>query len=231
MSHEIREIFLVLFFWEVTTIWSEEFDKSRRHTLKPLQSIESHDSQLRKQVATRMLKIGAVIGGNFPHITRTVMYTNVDPNVQFRSTFIKELCRNPKPMTDQLSVFNNRSRDLTGLPSSRLQQHRGGDGGSCRRGKCYFAIPRKVFKEVKRVLVKGGSVVFLEHVGFPNGTWQKLLQSAVTPLWKITCCNCHLNRDSVKEIENAGFLKVTAHYNIADMNVLLRRQACGMAVL
>ncbi|KAL3259514.1 hypothetical protein MRX96_002145 [Rhipicephalus microplus] len=47
-------------------------------------------------------------------------------------------------MTDQLSVFNNRSRDLTGLPSSRLQQHRGGDGGSCRRGKCYFAIPRSL---------------------------------------------------------------------------------------
>ncbi|KAL3189579.1 hypothetical protein MRX96_002614, partial [Rhipicephalus microplus] len=96
---------------------------------------------------------------------------------------------------------------------------------------CSVKNPRKVLKEVKRVLVKGGSVVFLEHVGFPNGTWQRLLQSAVTPLSRITCCNCHLNRDSVKEIENAGFSKVTAHYIDAEMNVLLRRPAYGMAVL
>ncbi|KAL3200878.1 hypothetical protein MRX96_013138 [Rhipicephalus microplus] len=74
-------------------------------------------------------------------------------------------------MTDQLSVFNNRSRDLTGLPSSRLQQHRGGDGGSCRRGKCYFTIPRvsksELDEKVVKVAIHGPVEEYLAH---PNSS-------------------------------------------------------------
>ncbi|KAL3190062.1 hypothetical protein MRX96_020387 [Rhipicephalus microplus] len=82
-------------------------------------------------------------------------------------------------MTDQFSVFNNRSRDLTGLPSSRLQQHRGGDGGSCRRGKCYFAIPRRwtflgsekcaqwIDEKVVKVAIHGPVEEYLAH---PNSS-------------------------------------------------------------
>ncbi|XP_037521129.1 putative methyltransferase-like protein 7A [Rhipicephalus sanguineus] len=96
---------------------------------------------------------------------------------------------------------------------------------------CSVKDSSKVLKEAKRVLVNGGSLIFLEHVGFPVGTWQRFVQNAVTPLWKITCCNCHLNRDSVRQIENAGFSHVTAHYTDADTSVLLRRQAYGIATL
>ncbi|KAL1478993.1 hypothetical protein MTO96_052237 [Rhipicephalus appendiculatus] len=171
LSRKVRELFFMVFFWEVSTIWSETFDNSRRCALKPLQFIESHDPQLRKEGAIRMLEIGAGLGGNFAHISRTVKYTNVDPNAQFRSACLKELRRNPK----------------------------------------------------------GGSLIFLEHVAFPDGAWQRLLQNVVTPLWRITCCNCHLNRESVKQIEDAGFSNVTAHYIDADINVLLRRQVYGIA--
>ncbi|KAL3189580.1 hypothetical protein MRX96_001535 [Rhipicephalus microplus] len=83
LSRKVQELFLVLFFWAVTTIWFEELDKSKCYALKPLQFIESHDPQIRKQGVIRMLEIGAGMGGNSPPITRPVTSTNADSNAQF----------------------------------------------------------------------------------------------------------------------------------------------------
>ncbi|KAL3260302.1 hypothetical protein MRX96_046306 [Rhipicephalus microplus] len=58
-------------------------------------------------------------------------------------------------MTDQLSVFNNRSRDLTGLPSSRLQQHRGGDGVPDNKHRWHSL--RQKFLRLRKAYVKSGS--------------------------------------------------------------------------
>ncbi|XP_049528069.1 thiol S-methyltransferase METTL7B-like [Dermacentor silvarum] len=90
---------------------------------------------------------------------------------------------------------------------------------------CSVKNPREVLEKAKRVMVKGGTLIFLEHVAFHRGTWQRLVQNAVTPLWTITCCNGHLNRDSVQQIEDAGFSRVMAYYIDADIDVILRRQA------
>ncbi|KAH7937437.1 hypothetical protein HPB49_012419 [Dermacentor silvarum] len=81
----------------VTTIYCETFTNGRRCALKPLLSLKSHDPRLRQKDAIRVLEIGARLGGNFEHITRTVKYTNVDPNVKFGSAFLRQLQRNPKP--------------------------------------------------------------------------------------------------------------------------------------
>ncbi|XP_070395464.1 thiol S-methyltransferase TMT1B-like [Dermacentor albipictus] len=51
---------------------------------------------------------------------------------------------------------------------------------------CSVQDGRKVLEEAKRVLVKGGQLIFLEHVAHPKWTWPRLLQSLITPLWKIT---------------------------------------------
>ncbi|XP_075553476.1 thiol S-methyltransferase TMT1B-like [Dermacentor variabilis] len=211
-----------MFFWEVITIWSEAFSKSRRCALKPLQSLKSRDSQLRQEGAIRVLEIGAGLGGNFEHITRAIKYTNVDPNVEFGSAFLRQLRRNPKVELEQW--IQGYGEDMSQLASSHF------DVVMFTYLLCSVKNARKVLEEAKRVMVKGGTLIFLEHVAFPEGTWQRLLQNAVTPLWKVTCCNCHLNRDSVKQIEDAGFSYVTAKYIDADTNVLLSRHAYGIAI-
>lgn len=220
---KIRELFFVAFFRLVMVIWNEEFCGCRLQALEPLQSLQSHDPKLREQGAIRVLEIGAGLGGNFPHITRPIKYTNVDPNEEFGSSFLKELRRNPKIELEQW--IKGYGENMCDLPSGHF------DVVMFSYLLCSAKDSRKVLEEVKRVLVKGGSLVFLEHVGFPHGTWQRLVQNAVTPLWKVTCCNCHLNRDSVKQIEDAGFSHVTARYIDLHMTVLLRRQAYGTAVL
>ncbi|XP_049528174.1 putative methyltransferase-like protein 7A [Dermacentor silvarum] len=95
---------------------------------------------------------------------------------------------------------------------------------------CSVKNGRDVLDEVKRVLVKGGHLIFLEHIAFPRGTWQRALQNLMTPLWMFFCCNCHLNRDSAELIEAAGFSHVSASYVNVEMGLVLNNQAYGFAI-
>lgn len=58
--------------------------------------------------------------------------------------------------------------------------------------------------EVYRVLKPGGSFVFIEHV-LPQHPFLKNVFRVITPLWKRMAHNCHLNRETLKSIETAGF--------------------------
>ncbi|XP_077486150.1 thiol S-methyltransferase TMT1A-like [Amblyomma americanum] len=95
---------------------------------------------------------------------------------------------------------------------------------------CSAKDGRRVLEEAKRVLCKGGHLIFLEHVAYPRDTWQRLLQHAMTPLWTIFCCNCHLNRESEKLIESVGFSQVTIRYVHVPLGIVINHQAYGIAV-
>lgn len=65
---------------------------------------------------------------------------------------------------------------------------------------CSVADPLKSLEEMRRVLRPGGRLLLLEHVAMPQPA-MKGLQDAMTPLWKRTMGNCHLNRDTAKAVE------------------------------
>ena len=58
--------------------------------------------------------------------------------------------------------------------------------------------------EVRRVLVPGGRLLFLEHVRADDARTARL-QDRVTPIWKRIGHGCHPNRATVAAIETAGF--------------------------
>lgn len=69
---------------------------------------------------------------------------------------------------------------------------------------CTVADPEQVLGELRRVLVAGGSLHFLEHGIAPSAgvaRWQRLLD----PLEKRVADGCHLTRDAPALIRNAGF--------------------------
>ena len=62
--------------------------------------------------------------------------------------------------------------------------------------------------EIRRVLRPGGRLVFLEHVAAPRGTWRRRVQDAVTPCCRWLADGCHMNRETGRHIEQAGFAGV-----------------------
>ena len=57
--------------------------------------------------------------------------------------------------------------------------------------------------EVRRVLVPGGRLLFLEHVR-ADGARAARMQDRVTPIWRRIGHGCHPNRATVAAIEDAG---------------------------
>ena len=70
---------------------------------------------------------------------------------------------------------------------------------------CSVKDQNTVFREIKRVLKRGGGLVFLEHVAAAQGTSRRRWQNIVNPLWRTLMGNCHLNRETEQSILTAGF--------------------------
>ena len=68
---------------------------------------------------------------------------------------------------------------------------------------CTVPDQETALDEVRRVLRPGGRLLFIEHVraAEPMARWQDRLE----PLWRRLLGGCHLNRDTVAAIEEAGF--------------------------
>lgn len=222
-SRKLRENYFVFFYQFIDVIWADALAKPRRKTLSALDGLQSHDPQLRERGILRLLEIGAGTGANFKHITRPLKYTNVDPNQEFQSICQEELKKYPQIEMERW--FQSYGEDMGELKDQHY------DVVLLTYIFCSVLDPLKVLKEAKRVLVKGGRLIYLEHVGYPKGTWERLWQDVVNPLWKVVGCNCHVNRDCHQDlIKKAGFENVTCNYIVVDMPTLINRHVYGEAV-
>ena len=59
--------------------------------------------------------------------------------------------------------------------------------------------------EINRVLKPDGKFIFLEHVAAEEGSNRRKWQNRVNPFWRKLAGNCHLNRETEKQIVDAGF--------------------------
>ncbi|WP_428415054.1 class I SAM-dependent methyltransferase [Methylibium sp.] len=69
---------------------------------------------------------------------------------------------------------------------------------------CTIPDAAQALKEVYRVLVPGGRLLFLEHGAAPDSTVRRW-QDRITPYWRPLAGGCHLNREMPGLIESAGF--------------------------
>ncbi|KAL1468820.1 hypothetical protein MTO96_025163 [Rhipicephalus appendiculatus] len=170
----------------------------------------------------RVLEIGAGSGANFGFLRRKVRYWNVDPNTEFQNFFLETVKKYPKVEMERWVV--GYGEDMGDVPAGHF------DAVIVTHLLCSVHSPEKVLHECRRVLVKGGRLVFMEHVAQPKGSVGRMLQNMLTPLWSVICCGCCLNRDSGELIRNAGFSEVHLKETNVDMPVILTRHVYGYAV-
>lgn len=73
---------------------------------------------------------------------------------------------------------------------------------------CTVENPRQVVAEVHRILKPGGRFLFLEHVSAPPGSGLHRVQGVLQRPWRWLFEGCHLNRDTHRVLQEAGFARI-----------------------
>jgi SAM-dependent methyltransferase len=144
-----------------------------------------------------VLEIGAGTGLNLPRYRGARRVVALEPDPRFRSRLAARAGRAPVPA----EVVAGVAEDLP-FPDATF------DTVVCSLALCSVGNLDRAVAEIARVLRPGGAVHLLEHV---RGTgrlarWQRRL----TPLHRRIAGGCHLDRDPLGALSDAGFSVATA---------------------
>jgi ubiquinone/menaquinone biosynthesis C-methylase UbiE len=146
------------------------------------------------QASGRVLEIGVGTGANFPHYGAAVRsVTAVEPSGGMN----RRGAQNRKDA--QVPV-----RLVAGSAERLPFREAAFDTAVAVFVLCTIPDAPEALEEIRRVLVSGGRLLFLEHVRAPDPgveRWQRRLQ----PLWGRLACGCVLSRDTERRIVEAGF--------------------------
>jgi ubiquinone/menaquinone biosynthesis C-methylase UbiE len=142
----------------------------------------------------RVLELGVGTGRNLPYYPFDVAYlAAVDPNEVMLDRARKRAWTVPFPV----DLIEASADDLPFEEASF-------DAVVATLTFCTIPESRKALLEVRRVLKRGGDFRLLEHVrmGQKPIDW---LQEKATPIWKRVAGGCHLDRDTLAAVREAGF--------------------------
>jgi ubiquinone/menaquinone biosynthesis C-methylase UbiE len=102
---------------------------------------------------------------------------------------------------------------------------------TCMLVLCSVPDLKESLGEIRRVLVPGGRLVFMEHVAADLRPDRLKWQRRLEPLWKRISGNCHLTRRTEQAILDNGFdIEQIERESIRKATPLVRRSIRGVAV-
>jgi SAM-dependent methyltransferase len=142
----------------------------------------------------RVVEIGAGNGLNFPHYPPEVSeVVAVEPEPTLRGEAERAATQ------AQVNV-----RVLPGVADEIPLADASVDAAVASLVLCSVPDQSRALAELRRVLRPGGELRFYEHV-LGSGRGRAWIQNRVAWLWPLVAGGCHPNRDTVSEIERAGF--------------------------
>jgi ubiquinone/menaquinone biosynthesis C-methylase UbiE len=170
----------------------------------------------------RVLEVGAGTGLNLPHYTSNVtrlVLSEPDPNMRAK---LQSRLTADFPANVELS---DATLDHLPMPDQSF------DAVVSTLVLCSVRDLEQALGEIRRVLVPGGRLVFLEHVGAEDRSNRLIWQRRVEPLWKALAGNCHLTRRTEQAIKRAGLdIVQIQHESIRKAMPLTRPSIRGIAI-
>jgi ubiquinone/menaquinone biosynthesis C-methylase UbiE len=159
--------------------------------------LDDLERELVGRARRRVLEIGAGRGENFGALPADVVWQGLEPDAVRR----EELARRAREWGHG-AVPMDAGAERVPLPDGSV------DAVIGTYVLCTVPDVRAALNEMRRVLVPGGRMLFVEHVLAPRGWALPLLQRAATPFTVHWCAGCHQNRDSLAMLAEAGFIEV-----------------------
>ncbi|KAL0021140.1 hypothetical protein WJX77_003984 [Trebouxia sp. C0004] len=173
-----------------------------------------------------MLEVGMGTGPNLKYFAaqKSVNIVGVDPNPEM-APYAMEAASRAGLTRDQLQMLDGTAEQLP--VASRTQ-----DAVICTLVLCSVPNVQSALAEVKRVLKPGGKFLFIEHVLAPEPNRKlRLFQHILNPLQQATADGCHLDRDTLKSIQSAGFANVDASSFLVPGLGLIGPHVAGIATV
>jgi len=149
--------------------------------------------QLLRHARGKVLEIGAGTGVNFPYYTEAERVIALDPT--------PAMVERSLPRTTQVAVPIEvivANAEALPFPDHTFDTVVG--TLVC----CTIPDPCQALCEMRRICKPAGKVLFFEHVRVHHPLVGRL-QDWLTPLWKRMAGGCHLNRNTLALIKQAGF--------------------------
>jgi ubiquinone/menaquinone biosynthesis C-methylase UbiE len=179
-------------------------------------------SELLSSVHGKVLEVGAGTGVSLPlyptTVTRVVLS---EPDRHMRAKMAQRIQK-----AAELPVeVSDGSVEAIPFPDESF------DFVTCMLVLCSVPDLQHAVGEIRRVLVPGGSLVFLEHVAASNRPDRLKWQRRLEPFWKRISGNCHLTRKTEEAILADGFtMERVKRESMRKANPLVRSCIRGVAV-
>lgn len=221
LSRRFREFLFAYIYRSHQAVVTKGFEPLRAEVIAYLDDMTSHSDELRSRGQLRLLEVGAGYGANFRFIKRRIEYWSVDPNGYFDSCLVRELQKHPNVQMKRHVC--GCAEDMKEVPDNHF------DVVIMTFVLCSARDGDKVLEEIKRVLVKGGRLLFAEHVAHPRGSPARLLQHLSTLLSSPVSCGCRQNLETWLLFERAGFSRLEMKEANLDIPYPFSRNCYGFA--
>ena len=167
-----------------------------------------------------IVEIGSGAGANFRYLAPGTRVIAIEPNPHMHDA-LRSAATEHKVSVDVVM----RSADATGLPDASV------DLVVSTLVLCTVPDPEAALAEIRRILRPGGRFVFIEHVAATQGSWRRRLQELVFRPWRWFFEGCHTHRDTLSDIQAAGFSELHVESSILRSPfVPVNPQISGIAV-